>query len=105
FTTKPLGSGTGLGLAMVRGIVKSHDGAITVYSEPGKGTQFHLYFPVVAGTASHPPQVAPSPPKGEGQHILYLDDEEALVLLARRLLERLGYKVSGYSSAAEALAA
>jgi PAS domain S-box-containing protein len=105
FTTKPLGSGTGLGLAMVRGIVKSHDGAITVYSEPGKGTQFHLYFPVVAGSASQPPQVEPTPTKGEGQRILYLDDEEALVLLARRLLERLGYQVSGFSSAAEALAA
>jgi len=105
FTTKPLGSGTGLGLAVVRGIVKSHDGAITVYSEPGKGTQFHLYFPVVEGTASLPPQAPPAPKKGTGQHILYLDDEHALVLLARRLLERLGYQVSGFSSAGEALAA
>ncbi len=105
FTTKPLGSGTGLGLAVVRGIVKSHDGAITVYSEPGKGTQFHLYFPVVMGTASQPPQAGPPPTKGNGQRILYLDDEDALVLLARRLLERLGYQVSGFVSAAEALAA
>jgi PAS domain S-box-containing protein len=105
FTTKPLGSGTGLGLAVVRGIVKSHDGAITVYSEPGKGTQFHLYFPVVEGTASRAPQAAQAPKKGSGQHILYLDDEDALVFLARRLLERLGYRVSGFSSAAEALAA
>jgi PAS domain S-box-containing protein len=105
FTTKPLGSGTGLGLAVVRGIVKSHDGAITVYSEPGKGTQFHLYFPVVEGTASRPALLVPPPTKGNGQHILYLDDEDALVLLARRLLERLGYQVSGFSSAGEALAA
>ena len=104
FTTKPLGSGTGLGLAVVRGIIKSHDGAITVYSEPGKGTHFHIYFPVVEGTATRP-ALAPPPPKGSGQRILYLDDEDALVLLARRLLERLGYQVSGFSSAAEALAA
>jgi PAS domain S-box-containing protein len=105
FTTKPLGSGTGLGLAVVRGIIKSHDGAITVYSEPGKGTQFHLYFPVVEGTASRPALTTPPTTKGNGQRILYLDDEDALVLLARRLLERLGYTVSGFSSAAEALAA
>ena len=104
FTTKPLGSGTGLGLAVVRGIIKSHDGAITVYSEPGKGTHFHIYFPVVEGTATRPALVPP-PTKGNGQRILYLDDEDALVLLARRLLERLGYQVSGFSSAAEALAA
>ena len=105
FTTKPLGSGTGLGLAVVRGIVKSHDGAITVYSEPGKGTHFHLYFPVVEGVTAQVPQPPVAPVKGKGQRILYLDDEDALVLLARRLLERLGYQVAAYSSAAEALAA
>ena len=105
FTTKPLGSGTGLGLAVVRGIIKSHDGAITVYSEPGKGTHFQLYFPAVEGTAAQAPQLAVAPVKGKGQRILYLDDEDALVLLARRLLERLGYQVAGFSSASEALAA
>jgi PAS domain S-box-containing protein len=104
FTTKPMGSGTGLGLAVVRGIIKSHDGAITVYSQPGKGTHFHIYFPVVAGTAARP-ALSPPPATGSGQRILYLDDEDALVLLARRLLERLGYQVFGYTSAAEALAA
>jgi len=105
FTTKPLGSGTGLGLAVVRGIIKSHDGAVTVYSEPGKGTQFHLYFPVVEGLPTEAPQAAPVPIQGQGRRILYLDDEAALVLLARRLLERLGYRVSGFSDATEALAA
>jgi PAS domain S-box-containing protein len=105
FTTKPQGSGTGLGLAVVRGIIKTHDGAVTVYSKPGKGTQFNLYFPVVEGVAAEVPRPAPAPIEGRGQRILYLDDEESLVVLARRLLERLGYRVAGYSDAAEALAA
>jgi PAS domain S-box-containing protein len=105
FTTKPQGSGTGLGLAVVRGIIKAHDGAITVYSKPGKGTQFHLYFPVVQGTAAEAPRPAPKPIEGKGQRVLYLDDEHSLVLLARRLLERLGYSVAGFSDANEALAA
>jgi PAS domain S-box-containing protein len=105
FTTKPQGTGTGLGLAVVRGIVKSHDGAITVYSEPGKGTQFHLYFPVVEGTSASVPKLATPPSQGEGQRILYIDDEDALVTLARRLLERLGYKVAGFSIPEAALAA
>jgi PAS domain S-box-containing protein len=104
FTTKPMGSGTGLGLAVVRGIIRSHDGAITVYSQPGKGTHFHIYFPVVEGTATRP-ALSSAPARGSGQRILYLDDEDALVLLARRLLERLGYQVYGFTSAAEALAA
>ncbi len=105
FTTKPQGSGTGLGLAVVRGIVKSHDGAVTVYSEPGKGTQFHLYFPAVAGVAAQTAKVQAPPLRGAGQRILYLDDEYSLVILARRLLERLGYQVFGFSSPDEALAA
>jgi PAS domain S-box-containing protein len=105
FTTKPQGTGTGLGLAVVRGIIKSHDGAITVYSEPGKGTQFHLYFPAVEGTTASVPKLATPPSQGEGQRILYIDDEDALVTLARRLLERLGYRVAGFSIPEAALAA
>jgi PAS domain S-box-containing protein len=105
FTTKPQGTGTGLGLAVVRGIIKSHDGAITVYSEPGKGTQFHLYFPAVEGTTASVPKLASPPTQGDGQRILYIDDEDALVTLARRLLERLGYRVAGFSIPEAALAA
>jgi PAS domain S-box-containing protein len=105
FTTKPQGMGTGLGLAVVRGIVKSHDGAITVYSEPGKGTQFHVYFPVVHSAAVETPKPLPAPVQGRGERILYLDDEDALVLLARRLLERLGYRVAAFSDPAQAVAA
>ncbi|MBI4515170.1 MAG: PAS domain S-box protein [Deltaproteobacteria bacterium] len=108
FTTKPVGQGTGLGLSVVHGIIEAHGGAITVTSQPGKGTIFSVFFP--AATAP-PPSAAregaaaePLPAAG-GQHVLYLDDEESLVFLVTRLLKRLGYRVSGYTRAEEALAA
>ena len=103
FTTKPVGQGTGLGLSVVHGIIKSHDGAVTVYSEVGKGTAFHLYFPV----ASQPEtQSVPDPKQIErtrNEHVIYVDDEEALVFFATRMLTRLGYRVTGYTDAEEAL--
>lgn len=92
FTTKETGRGTGLGLAMVHGIVKASDGAVTVYSEVGRGTTFHLYFPAVeievpvAGAASEPSA------GGRGQRILFIDDEKILASLGERFLTRLGYK-------------
>ena len=103
FTTKTQGRGTGMGLAIVHGIMKSHLGEVTAYSEPGKGTVFNLYFPVsdcaTAEVVSEPAFV----PEGGGQHILYVDDEEPLVLLITRTLKRLGYRVSGYTNPLEAL--
>jgi PAS domain S-box-containing protein len=109
FTTKPVDQGTGLGLSVVHGIMKAHGGTITVTSQPGKGTTFSLYFP--AAEAVEKSVVAPeaavpdfSPATGN-RHVLYLDDEEALVFLITRMLERLGYRVSGYTRAEEALAA
>lgn len=105
FTTKPMGVGTGLGLSIVNGIMNSHGGTINVYSELGKGTVFRLYFPV----AEKPDDEAKSPEhaevsRGYGEHILYIDDDQALVFLATRVLKRLGYRVTGYTSATEALA-
>ena len=105
FTTKPPHSGTGLGLSVVRGILKNHDAAISVYSEPGKGTRFHLYFPATAAQAAPVPGAPTEPRKGRGERILYIDDEESLVLLAGRMLERMGYRVSGFTDSAQALAA
>ena len=105
FTTKAVGEGTGLGLAVVHGIMKSHDGAISVYSQPGEGTTFHLYFPVVE-TEATVQEIESSPiPRGQGEHILLVDDEEALASLGKKILERLGYEVIMKTSALEAIAA
>ncbi len=107
FTTKVPGQGTGLGLSVVHGVLRSHDGAITVVSELGRGTTFCLYFPQTTEQASSKPVapvVAPVRAVGSGQRILYVDDEEALVYLTTRVLERLGYRVTGRSDAKQALA-
>ncbi len=105
FTTKPVGEGTGLGLAVVHGIMKSHDGGISVYSEPGKGTVFHLYFPVMKTQAVVPEKAVSPIPLGQGEHILLVDDEESLTSLGKKMLEGLGYNVTMKTSAIEALAA
>ncbi len=107
FTTKPVGEGIGLGLSVVHGIMETHQGIIRVESTPGRGTTVHLYFPAIAPTAqtSGPELEITTPLRGSGQHVLYLDDEDALVLLATHLLQRMGYEVSGYIRAEDALAA
>ena len=107
FTTRPVGQGTGLGLAIVHGIMTNLGGAINASSEQGRGTTFELFFP--AAPAEHQIQHADVPPagvpRGQGQHILFLDDEQALVNLGARILERHGFRVTGHTSADEALAA
>ena len=105
FTTKAVGEGTGLGLAMVHGIMKGHDGAVFVTSQPGQGTEFHLYFPALE-TESVPPAMAATPiPPGQGENILFVDDELALAVLAKKMLERLGYVVTATSNPSDAIAA
>jgi signal transduction histidine kinase len=101
FTTKPQGRGTGMGLAVVHGIVKSHLGEVTAYSEVGKGTVFNLYFP--AEETAKAARVEHTKARGHGQRILYVDDEEPLVLLITRTLTRMGYQVVGFTNPAEAL--
>ena len=105
FTTKAVGEGTGLGLAVVHGIMKSHDGSISVYSQVGAGTVFHLYFPVFESGMVIPEVEVMPIPRGEGEHILFVDDEAVLANLGKRLLERLGYSVTVKTSPLEALAA
>ncbi|MGS5088963.1 hybrid sensor histidine kinase/response regulator [Hydrogenophaga sp. A37] len=108
FTTKALGSGTGLGLSVVHGIVKAHRGAISVHSVPGEGARFDVYLPLAssAATAQDPPVPTPGPvpaPAVAGRHIVYVDDYEALVFLAGRLLRKHGYRVTTFLSGEEAL--
>ena len=109
FTTKPVGQGTGLGLSVVHGIVNSCDGAISVYSQLGQGTSFLLYFPAAQSEGSGPAadtQVGqPSHDARHSEHLLFIDDEEPLVVLGSRFLERLGYHVTGHVDALAALAA
>ena len=105
FTTKAPGKGTGLGLSVVRGIVEKHDGAITVVSQPGQGATFEVYLPVATATADFATASAGAIPQGDGQHVLFLDDEESLVCLATRMLQRLGYRVTGFTRTAEAVEA
>jgi PAS domain S-box-containing protein len=107
FTTKPVGQGTGLGLSVAHGIVVAHHGAIDVESEPGRGSTLHLYFP-----AARPmPAAAKMPPApregahGHGERVLYVDDDETMVVMVESLLKHLGYHVSVFQSAHAAIAA
>jgi len=104
FTTKGPGEGTGLGLSVVHGIMQSHGGAITVYSQPGEGTVFHLYFPVTTESSRETATVMEEPPAGHGKRILFVDDELPLALLGQSMLEELGYVVEPRGSVADALA-
>ena len=103
YTTKSEDEGTGLGLSVVHGIVRSHDGGITVSSTPNEGTKFTIYLPRVstASTQLGIDMVEPIPLGNE--HILLIDDEESIVQMETSLLENLGYKVTAVTSSDEAL--
>jgi len=104
FTTKKQGEGTGLGLAVVHGIVKAHEGVIDVRSEPGAGTVFSILFPRIE-TDSETASSAPKPLAVGNERILFVDDEPALALAGKQILERLGYRVVIMTSSNEALEA
>ncbi len=102
FTTKPQGVGTGMGLSVVHGIVKSHRGVIEVASTTGKGTEFRVYFPrVETGEVLNTPRVENIP--GGSEHILFVDDEDILVEMSSHLLKRLGYEVTACTNSMDAL--
>jgi signal transduction histidine kinase/ActR/RegA family two-component response regulator len=105
FTTKAPGAGTGLGLAVLHGVVKRHDGAVSVYSEPGSGTTFNVYFPVHEVYAQPAAKESKEIAMGNGERILFVDDEAALAALGKSMLERLGYHVTAQTSSLDALAA
>jgi CheY-like chemotaxis protein len=104
FTTKPEGKGTGLGLAMLYGIVRQNGGHVSAYSEPGRGTTFRIYLPRHQGAAVSAEPAEPSARVRRGREtILLVEDEESLRELAQELLEELGYGVLPAAGPGEAL--
>jgi len=102
FTTKEVDKGSGIGLSVVHGIVKSHGGAIRVKSELGKGTTFIVLFPAVETKTDSEIETDEKLPSGD-ERILFIDDEESIAKLGHQRLERLGYKVETKTSPIEAL--
>jgi PAS domain S-box-containing protein len=104
FTTKAVGSGTGLGLATVYGIVKQNNGFINVYSEPGKGTTIKIYLPRYAGDLVTARKfIGADMPQSKGETILLVEDEESILKLGKRMLERLAYTVIDANSPEKAI--
>jgi len=104
FTTKKVNEGTGLGLSVVHGIIKSHNGEITVSSTPGEGTTFDIFLPKIENGDIKKPQLSKSTTK-EREVILLVDDEEMMVDVTRQILERLGFDVVAKTSSTDALEA
>lgn len=104
FTTKEAGRGTGLGLAVVYGIVQEHGGVINVYSEPGKGTAFRIYLPTSEEIAAPEAEAAKAPaPEGMGKTILVVDDEEHIRQFCKETFEAAGFRAIAASDGVEAL--
>jgi signal transduction histidine kinase/ActR/RegA family two-component response regulator len=93
FTRKEVGSGSGLGLSVVHGIINNYGGAIDVDSSPGKGTTFRIYLPRSGSDATGSEKLEKKPLKGD-EHILFVDDEPEITFMGKKMLENLGYKVS-----------
>jgi len=106
FTTKEVGKGTGLGLSTVMAVLKSHEGIVNVYSEPGKGTTFKVYLPAVDTVAEGQKRMTQrvSVPRGKGETILVVDDEASILTITRQTLQAFGYRVLTASDGAEAVA-
>ncbi|HYX04076.1 MAG TPA: ATP-binding protein, partial [Reyranella sp.] len=105
FTTKPVGEGTGLGLAMVHGIVADHGGAIDARSSPGAGSRFEVYLRQADALPADDARAEQALPVGNGETILIVDDETALVRLGEEMVAALGYEPVGFDQAAQALMA
>ena len=102
FTTKPTDEGTGLGLSMVHGIAMSHRGDVAITSEPGVGTTVQVLFPVMDNPKTRDSTLDEPAPEGTGR-ILFVDDEEGIARLGKRMLERLGYDVTATTDGVAAL--
>jgi len=105
FTTKDVGKGTGLGLSTVAAILKSHGGFVNVYSEPGNGTTFRLYFPAaMAAEGVRSPLREGVAPRGNGETVLVVDDEGSIRDITKQTLEAFGYRVVTATDGADAVA-
>jgi signal transduction histidine kinase/ActR/RegA family two-component response regulator len=105
FTTKAAGTGTGLGLAMVHGIVSDHGGAMNVQSRPGAGSSFEAYFRQAEAAPADDDRGEAPLPLGQGEAVLFVDDERPLVLLGEEMLAEIGYEPIGFDKSPAALAA
>ena len=105
FTTKEAGRGTGLGLSVVYGIVRSHEGSVRVRSAPGEGSTFEVYLPATTEPVVESAPVRSRARSGQGEHVLYIDDEPALVTLMERLMARRGYRLTAFLDPAMGVAA
>jgi CheY-like chemotaxis protein len=104
FTTREPRGGNGLGLAIVHGIVISHGGGIQVESAPGQGATFRMFFPLCSSHETAPNrETYPDLVCGHGEHILYVDDEEAILRMRSILLEKIGYRITACASGQAAL--
>ena len=102
FTTKEVGKGTGMGLAIIHGIVKSYGGFVIFDSQSREGTVFHVYLPVITDEAQLEKKTLDLIPVGN-EHILFVDDEEMLAEMGKHMFERLGYRVTMRTNSIEAL--
>ena len=105
FTTKEKGKGTGLGLAVVDGIIKSHGGHISVYSETGKGTEFKVHLPVIQPHETETQDETDISIQRGNERILLVDDQDMVVQMEKQMLERLGYNVTARTGSMDALEA
>lgn len=109
FTTKPIDQGTGLGLSVVHGIVQRHDGTVIVESQPEHGTTFTIYLPAILSTGESqtmdalPTDMQSTSEHAKAAHVLYIDDDEAVLEVAQQLLERGGFRTSCFSDYQSAL--
>ncbi len=103
FTTKKTGEGTGMGLSVVHGIIKSYGGHISLESMPGIGTTFFIHLPLLSDQNILPADIVKAAPVGGTERILLIDDQEFLLQMMSRSLSRLGYRVTAQDSSVEAL--
>ena len=104
YTTKEVGKGTGLGLSMAHGVTKQHGGSVQVSSEPGKGTTFNIYLPLIEGNAVRSESKITVPLAGGTETILFAEDEELVRVFTKRILEMAGYQVIVAENGEEAVA-